>query len=301
MVAVPEVSVVIPALNARETLPAQLEALARQKVSFSWEILVCDNGSTDGTADLVREWAERVPGLVVVDASERRGPGAARNFGAAAARAKLLVFCDADDIVSDSWLAEMREALRANDFVAGTNDYVRLHSRWAMAVSRSEDSLITMPYWPRYKAAGAGNLGIAASVFAEVGGFDESLMTGEDVDLCWRVQLAGHTLTRSAAAVAYIRKRRGLASVARQAYSYGVGNRILTEKYSSYIAEYWRLAGAPVRATPPRVQPLRTAARLLRRLRPNGLADTTWQISESIGLRRGAKSSAVEPLAIPPA
>jgi glycosyltransferase involved in cell wall biosynthesis len=300
MAVVPEVTVVIPALNARETLSAQLEALSRQQVSFSWEILLCDNGSTDGTADLAREWTERLPGLEVVDASARRGPGAARNFGAAAARANLLVFCDADDIVSDGWLGEMRDALRTNAFVAGANDYVHLHSRWAIAVSRSEDSLITMPYWPRYLAAGAGNLGISAAIFAEVGGFDESLLTGEDVDLCWRVQLAGHTLARCEAAIAYVRKRRGLAAVARQAYSYGVGNRILTEKYSSYITEYWRLVGAPVRASARLAQPLRTAAGLLRRLRPNGIADTTWQISESIGLRRGAKRSTVEPLAVPP-
>jgi mannitol-1-phosphate/altronate dehydrogenase len=103
--------------------------------------------------------------------------------------------------------------------------------------------------------------------------------------------VAGYPLRRCETAVAYIRKRKGLAAVARQAYSYGVGNRILMEKYSSFIAEYWRRAGAPVPASPPRIQPLRAAARLLRRLRPNGLADTTWQISESFAGRRPRPSN----------
>ncbi len=50
----PEVSVIVAAYNAEATLGEQLEALSRQAVSFPWELLVCDNGSTDGTAELVR-------------------------------------------------------------------------------------------------------------------------------------------------------------------------------------------------------------------------------------------------------
>lgn len=53
----PEVSVVIPALDAAGTLPLQLEALARQRTRRTYEVLVADNGSRDGTADVVRGFA----------------------------------------------------------------------------------------------------------------------------------------------------------------------------------------------------------------------------------------------------
>lgn len=296
----PAISVIIPAFNAETTLAEQLTALSRQRVSFDWEILVCDNGSTDGTADFVTAWAERLPQLALVDASARRGAGAARNIGAAAARSALLAFCDADDIVSDEWLGEMREALRSHPLVAGANDFARLHSHRALEVSRLQDSLITMPYWPRFKAGGGGNLGVVASVFAEVGGFDESLLTGEDIDLCWRIQLAGYPIARCETAIAYIRKRRGLVAVWRQAYSYGDGNRVLKAKYASFIEDYWRRTGGPALAAARRTHPVRTAALLFRRLRPNGLADTAWQFGEAAGVRRTPRGAAIEPLELPP-
>jgi glycosyltransferase involved in cell wall biosynthesis len=69
----PEVSVVIAALNAAATLPLQLAALAAQDYSGSWEVVVADNGSTDATVAIAREFASSLPHLVLVDASDRRG------------------------------------------------------------------------------------------------------------------------------------------------------------------------------------------------------------------------------------
>ncbi len=220
------------------------------------------------------------------DASTRSDHGAARNDGAGVAASALIAFCDADDVVSDTWLGEMREALRAHTFVAGMNDYLRLHSRLSLAVSRSVDSLITMPYWPQFTAAGAGNLGITAAAFAAVGGFDEALMAGEDVDLCWRVQLKGHELVRCESVVVFVRKRRGLAAVYRQAYGYEVGNQLLRAKYAALIDEYWRQPAAPTLTRPPRIGIVRTMLHMARRLRPNGLADTAWGLGEWIADRR---------------
>jgi len=297
--AIPELSVVIAAYNAVTTLDAQLEALSRQKVPFPWEILVCDNGSTDGTVDLVRSWEQRLPALALVDASSRRGPGAARNVGARSARAPLIAFCDADDVVADNWVTEMRTVLETNDFVTGANDFTQLHDPRSLSPSRLADSLITMPYWPQFKASGAGNMGIVAAAFAEVGGFDESLPTGEDVDLCWRLQLAGRTLVRCETVVVHVRKRRGLRAVYWQAYSYGVGHRLLKAKYAKLIADYWqgRQAAPPTPGSGRR--PARIFAAVLRRLRPNGLADSAWQFGEWRAGRRRETDSYPSPLELP--
>lgn len=108
-----KLSVIIPCLNAERTIGEQLAALAAQRWSERWEVIVADNGSTDGTLEVVRRFAGRLPELRVVDASQRRGSGYARNRGAAVARGEWLAFCDADDVVAPGWVAAMGRRWRA--------------------------------------------------------------------------------------------------------------------------------------------------------------------------------------------
>src|SRR3954470_16489202 len=93
----PRLSVIIPCHNSEATLGAQLSALAAQVCSYSWEAIVADNGSLDGTEALAASFADRIPVLRVIDASARRGAAYARNAGAAAAKGSAFLFCDADD------------------------------------------------------------------------------------------------------------------------------------------------------------------------------------------------------------
>src|SRR5690349_17899622 len=83
------ITVVIPAYNAAATLAEQLEALAGQDYEGDWEVLVVDNGSSDATTDIARQYAKRLPACTVVK-SRRRGHSAPRNDGARAARGELL-------------------------------------------------------------------------------------------------------------------------------------------------------------------------------------------------------------------
>ena len=129
------VSVIIPAFDAAETLDEQLAALARQTPPFAWEVLLCDNGSRDGTVELATSWADRLPGLRIVDASSRRGPSFARNEGAQASAASLLLFCDADDIVADDWVERMAEGLSRASLVAGSLETARLAIPGATSVA----------------------------------------------------------------------------------------------------------------------------------------------------------------------
>lgn len=69
-----DVSVIIPSHNAAETLPHQLRALAQQKTTVVYEVIVADNGSTDSTFQLVKEMASTYPvPLRYADASTRGG------------------------------------------------------------------------------------------------------------------------------------------------------------------------------------------------------------------------------------
>ena len=116
------VSVVIPAYNAAATLAEQLEALAAQQYEDDWEVVIADNGSTDGTADLARRYRPRFKAL-----SARRRRAAARALLPAQRRGdsrprRAAAYCDADDVVAPGWLQAMADAARHYDLIGGWLD-----------------------------------------------------------------------------------------------------------------------------------------------------------------------------------
>jgi glycosyltransferase involved in cell wall biosynthesis len=292
----PLASVVIAAYDAEATLDEQLAALSRQEAPFSWELLVCDNGSNDGTRALAEGWRDRMPWLRVIDASERRGPSAARNIGADSARGARLAFCDADDVVADGWLAHLIRALDHAEVVVGAGESALLNDPRRASVSWDAGALITKPYWSRHPAGASSNMAVDAALFRDLGGFDETLRTGEDVDLCWRIQLGGGRLAVADDAIVHLRKRVGLRAVYRQAVSYAEGDRLLREKFRREIAADAD-AGAPEPSPPataaagtaePAHPPQRSVVgRVLRLLGPSGRADAAWRLGQWRGRRRG--------------
>ncbi|WP_146340763.1 glycosyltransferase family 2 protein [Nesterenkonia sp. NBAIMH1] len=296
----PSISVVIAAYNAEETLAAELDALGRQTFDGEWEVLVCDNGSADGTAALAASYAETLPRLRVIDASAVRGPGAARNAGARAAASPLLAFCDADDEVADDWLAVMHAALSQADFVTGRARRLEFNARPGEERYFSW-GIYHVPFFPYLPAAGAGNMGVHRQAFLDVGGFDESMRTGEDLDLCWRLQLAGHTLVEEPAAVVTVSNREGLRASIAQTYAYGVGDARLKHKYAQ-VETAFRAAPRPSAPTAPDAEEepavrsraaavLTAAPKLLRKVialrRPSDLTEVARRISAQAGYRFG--------------
>lgn len=93
----PAVSVVVPVHNAAEFLPGTLEALLAQTLP-SMEIVLSDDGSTDGSAALCRRFAAEHPGKVRVVEGPAAGVSVARNRALDAARGEWIGFCDADDV-----------------------------------------------------------------------------------------------------------------------------------------------------------------------------------------------------------
>ena len=192
----PLISVVVPVRNGMPWIEHQLQALSTQEVPADWEIVVADNGSEDGTRACVQRWSERHPRIRLVDASARRGAAAARNIGVRSARGRLLAFCDADDVVRPGWLASMRDALADADLVAGVFDFGALDGRpRSLPVPAATRQLGFLPF-----ALGA-NLAVRREAFEAVHGFCEELSLEEDMDLCWRLQLAGYRFAVAADAV----------------------------------------------------------------------------------------------------
>lgn len=167
------ISVVIAACDASATIGATLESVAAQTCR-PCEIIVIDDGSTDGTADLV----ERQHPAVRVARQANAGPSSARNHGLALAKGGLVGFLDADDL----WPPGALESLRAP--FAGRPD--------AAAVQGCVADL-----WPEGEgvpaAAPRRALNVGAALFRRdallaVGGFDAALRSGEDFDLWLRLR-----------------------------------------------------------------------------------------------------------------
>jgi len=222
------ISVVLPVRDGMPWLEEQLRALARQDCPEPWEVVVADNGSLDGSGDFARRWASDDDRFRVVDASALDGAPAARNVGVRAARGDLIAFCDADDVVWAGWLAACAEGLRNADIIAGAFDF------WSLNGARKQPNAPAAIRQLGFLPAGLGaNLAVRRSVFDGVGGFDEDLLLGEDIDLCWRLQLQGFTFAIAPDAVVAKRELTGFAQVFRRAFSYGRSGPALFRRYRS--------------------------------------------------------------------
>ncbi|HEY1523468.1 MAG TPA: glycosyltransferase [Solirubrobacteraceae bacterium] len=229
-------SVILCVRNGAATIAEQLAALAAQDHADSWELVVVDNGSSDGTVALVREWEDRLPGLTVVQARERAGLAYARNVGVRVAQGQVLAFCDADDAAHPGWLGALVARAEEAEMVGGRLELDRLNSPLAMRW-RARPEPVALPTALGYLTYAAGaNLAVRKDAFEAAGGCDERFtFCGDDLDLSWRIQREGGSLLFSPEAVMHYRLRADLRGVMRQRYRYGEAEALLRLKFSDAI------------------------------------------------------------------
>jgi GT2 family glycosyltransferase len=182
---VPKVSVVIPVLNDATGLARCLASIRANDYPVGrLEIIVADNGSTDGSPDVAARAGATVvavPGLSVA---------AVRNRIAAIATGEVLAFVDADHELSAGWLRSAIDALAQPRVAAvGAPYHPPAQATWVQRMYDSFRSRTAEPADTRW--LGSGNLAIWSWAFAAAGGFDTRLTACEDVDLCQRVRQQG--------------------------------------------------------------------------------------------------------------
>lgn len=241
------VTVVIPVRDGAATIEDQLSALADQDYTGEWELIVSDNGSTDGTQAVVEQWSDRIPQVRVVDSSDVAGASHARNAAVEAAKGQFIALCDADDVVTPGWLREMVARSGPGVVVAGSFDETTLNEplvlSWIHWSGQPADGG-TYPHLGFLPFARSSNAGFDKALWSALGGFDETMPMGEDVDFSWRAQLAGHELRPAPEAVVRYRFRTDIRSTMRQAWKVGKSD---TALYKAFREHGGLSAPAPAR------------------------------------------------------
>ncbi|MFJ4918760.1 glycosyltransferase [Streptomyces sp. NPDC088725] len=228
------VSVVVPARDAAATLGRQLDALAAQDYPGRWEVVVVDDGSTDGTAGTAESRRPVLPELRIVRAGGSGGVNRARNIGCEHSRGRLLLFCDADDLVATGWMTALVRALGRAGAVGGAlerrtlNGPAALAARPPAAVPALADSFGFLPYpW-------GANCGVHRDLWEKLGGFDPAYTYGsDDVEFFWRVQLSGAELAFAPDALVHYQLRDSPWQMARQYYRYGRSHPMLYRRFAA--------------------------------------------------------------------
>lgn len=225
-----ELSVVIPARDAAHVLADQLEALASERPDFDWEVVVVDNASRDDTAGVAEGFASSLPIRVVSEPVPGRHH--ACNRGVAEARADLIAFVDADDVIIRGYVGAMRRALEGCGVVAGRLVHIDDHETAVdfgnVQSTELMPSLGFLPY------ATGGNFGVHRDSFLAVGGFESDIPFGEDVDLSWRLLLAGEEIRFEPDAQVRVRQRSNLRQMFTQHRRFGIAHALLYAKYAEH-------------------------------------------------------------------
>lgn len=204
----PLFSIIIVNFNAKEFLKNCLNSILRNSFD-NYEIIVVDNGSTDGSLQLVREEFRNQPEKIKAIALSRNlGPAAARNSGARVARGEYLGFLDNDTEVDKDWICAALRCFERSEKIAAIQckllflfekdriDYAgEFLSNLGFLVAAIEHGAVDRGqnnFAEKILAAKSAGMFIKKSVFEQVGGFDEDyFIFMEETDLGWRCWLAG--------------------------------------------------------------------------------------------------------------
>lgn len=240
----PMLSVILPTYNRCSSLQRTLSSLFAQTLpSDRYEIIVVDDGSTDGTRDCMACYPQ-----VTFILQDHRGPAAARNRGAGVAAGEILVFIDDDCTAPADWLQRLRDYFTQTDrAVCGGKTINAAANRYLSGVHQ-----FIIDYWQAAVNHGHGkdlfltsnNLAVRRSVFDEAHGFDEKILHAgaEDRRLVQAIRENGRRVDYLADLVMYHHHELTLKRFVRQQLHYGRGSFFLYQQAAPSAAKLpWTL------------------------------------------------------------
>jgi GT2 family glycosyltransferase len=224
----PSASVVVCTYNDASTLRDCLEGLTEQSYA-EYEVIVVNDGSTDETGDIAREFDVRLI------ETENQGLSRARNTGLAAATGDIVAYVDGDARPDSEWLSFLAGRFAGGDYgaVGGPN------LPWPDA-GRVEEAVATAPGGPTHVLISDDeaehipgcNMAFRREVLEAIGGFDGQFRAaGDDVDVCWRLREAGFRIGFTPAAVVWHHRRDTIRAYLAQQRGYGEAEGLLERKW----------------------------------------------------------------------
>jgi glycosyltransferase involved in cell wall biosynthesis len=183
------VSIVVPAYNARHTIRLLLTSLENQDFPRDqYEIIVVDDGSRDGTEDVVKEFSD-----VIFLKQQNRGPSAARNLGARQAHGEIILFTDSDCEALPNFVSQMVEPLSDPEIIGVKGAYL---TRQSSLIAQ----FIQVEYEEKYRIMARRKYidfvdtyaaAYRTEVFLKYNGFDEEYLGAEDAEFSYRLSQDG--------------------------------------------------------------------------------------------------------------
>ncbi len=227
----PRISVVVCSHNGSRTIGECCAGLKRLKYP-DYEVIVVDDGSTDGTAAIASRYGYRVI------STPNRGLSHARNTGLEAASGEIIAYIDDDAYPDPHWLAYLVSTFlhtKGRDFagVGGPNIAPPQDGLIADCVAHAPGGPIHVLLTNRKAEHIPGcNMAFRAAPLKAIGGFDPQFhAAGDDVDVCWRLQQAGWSLGFSPAAVVWHHRRNSVWAYWKQQHGYGRAEAKLERKW----------------------------------------------------------------------
>jgi GT2 family glycosyltransferase len=255
----PSFSVVVCSYNGSRRIRRCCEALMTLDYP-AYEVIVVDDGSTDGTGDVAEAFGFRVI------RSANGGLSAARNLGLSVAKGDIVAYIDDDAYPDPHWLTYLASTFATGDFagVGGPNIVPAEDGPIAHCVANSPGGPVHVLLTDREAEHIPGcNMAFRRDALMAVGGFDTQFRTaGDDVDVCWRLQDKGWKLGFSPAAVVWHHRRGSVAAYWGQQRGYGRAEALLEAKWPAKynLAGHTTWAGriydhtpSPILASRPRV------------------------------------------------
>lgn len=240
----PKISVIICVYNGVHRIAQAMDSVLALAYPDA-ELIVVDDGSEDGTLEVVRRYESAGVRLV---ACEHGGLSAARNAGAAAARGEIFAYTDDDCEVDVEWLEWIARAYACGDFAAVGGPNLS-----PVAQNEEEALLASVPGAPSQvmlddceaEHVPGCNLTVRREAFEAIGGFRVKYrVAGDDVDFCWRLLEAGYRIGYQPAAVVWHHRRATFWRYLKQQLGYGRAEALLMEdhpqRFSSKAEAMWR-------------------------------------------------------------
>jgi len=227
----PAISIITPAFNRAEEIDHLIRSINNQTLDHAlFEHIISDDGSSDNTEEIVRNWQSKADYPIHFITQENQGPGAARNHGLEVSHGGLILFIDSDCEADPMWAETIYKEVSQNSFGAcGGPDASKadfsvvqkaidfaMTSFFTTGGMRGHSEKMLSKFFPR-----THNMGMTRKVYEEVGGFGP-LRHGQDIELSNRIRRSGAEIRFIKDAVVYHRRRTGLRQFFKQVFNWGV-------------------------------------------------------------------------------